>query len=637
MSDKSASDKLKKEKLVCIILAMVSTFCFCIENNTYVVSNEQAIEIGSKIGIILFQLKSAIKVPTYVGCFGVVLLYFAYRYMMRFINKNQLKWSVPFAFISSLVLLLCESYYMYDNWNKVFGNTTALFTSLIRGTGICIIVNFLFLGICNVKLHLEQTELNQEKKYSEYIFYIGILMLCWLPYIVIMFPGAMNPDTRDQLAQIVGNERLCWTARTVNIDTTNSLWNNHHPVFYTWILSWFVEIGRMIGSYPWAFEIYCVLQCILLAGTISCLLMYLKKRGISKRVCMLILGFFALNPVVPLYGMTVMKDTLFGILMLACVSLFYELFRNPKVFSTKKAFCLIIAAFLLMLVRNNGFYLLLMLLPVALWFYRKDKTTMKRILFIMILPLLVFQVGINGILFHQLKISQGSPREMMSVPFQQTARYIKEYGDTISEADEKVILKILSNPENSLQTIADKYESTRADSVKGMYNKNASSEDMKEYIKVWFKYLLKHPTVYIQAFLNLDYGWFTMDSKKDNVYYDGITDETTKEVLSGLESPEKLSSARNVISSYVKILGRLPFTAWLTEFSAYSWLYLVVLFVMCMRKKYFELLSCGLIFFNYLICFIGPVGYMRYVVPMLICAPWVFVLAFGEKEVIMVS
>ena len=49
-------------------------------------------------------------------------------------------------------------------------------------------------------------------------------------------------------------------------------------------------------------------------------------------------------------------------------------------------------------------------------------------------------------------------------------------------------------------------------------------------------------------------------------------------------------------------------------------------------KRKEELLACIFIFANYLICFAGPIAYLRYALPMIVCAPFVIFMTFREKK-----
>ena len=98
-------------------------------------------------------------------------------------------------------------------------------------------------------------------------------------------------------------------------------------------------------------------------------------------------------------------------------------------------------------------------------------------------------------------VKPGGKQEMLSIPFQQTARYVKYYGNDVSTEEEKVIRKVLD-----YDTIGKNYDPDLSDPVKNTYKQK--DEYLKDYFNIWFEMLKKHPTAYIQATLNGTYGYW---------------------------------------------------------------------------------------------------------------------------------
>ena len=109
----------------------------------------------------------------------------------------------------------------------------------------------------------------------------------------------------------------------------------------------------------------------------------------------------------------------------------------------------------------------------------------------------------NNIILPHFRITPGSVREILSVPFQQTARHYKYYNDEISESDIEIIDKILD-----VSDLDTRYQEEISDPVKNKFNKYTTNDDLKDYFKVWFKYFLKRPCTYISATINNTYGYF---------------------------------------------------------------------------------------------------------------------------------
>lgn len=613
------------------LLAVLSSFALVVENGAHKIPESVEKTLSGQLSRYIWKLQAAFESPSYYVLFFVILAFFAFSYLIPKVNKKNIPWGVPFSCIAALFLLLCDSYYQTDSWDKVFGSWEALITSGIKGIGIAVLAFFVY-DVIN-RIYIEKLEnTGRVFTFKKFLVLTGIMFLCWVPYMVIMAPGSMSSDTRDQFGQILNNPDMCWTVDTVVREESDSLLTNHHPVFHTVLLGCFLKLGEWMGSYFAGITICSVLQCLVLAGTLVFSVLKLREHGISKRLSNISYAFFVLCPLFPLWGMTILKDTPFMIALLIMTILFYEAFKAPECFTAKKYVALALVSFLLMLLRNNGFYMLLVLVPFVIIHFRKDKKFLVKIMATMLIPLLVFKVGYSGIFFSAMGINEGSPREMLSVPFQQTARYITEYKDEITPEEEKNITTILGGGELSLDDIADKYVPDRADNVKGQYNKYASTDDLVNYFKTWATQLVKHPGVYIEAFLNLNFSWFTYDDSYSNIYYNGVVDDSIPHYLEGLDNAKTFGGERSILAQTIKLLDKIPVVSSIFELSTYTWIYVVLFLAMLMRKKHKELLACIPIFVNMAICFVGPMTYMRYSIPLVICLPFVFFITFSKKR-----
>lgn len=613
------------------LLAILSSFALVVENGAHKIPENVEKTLSGQLSRYIWKLQAAFDEPSYYVLFFVVLVFFAFLYLIPRVSKKNIPWGVPFSCIAALFLLLCDSYYQTDSWDKVFGSWEALITSGIKGIGIAVLAFFVYDAVN--RINIEKVEKVQSTStFKTFAVLTAIMFACWIPYMVITAPGCMNPDARDQFGQMLNNPDMCWSVGTVAREEGDSLLTNHHPVFHTVLLGCFLKLGEWMGSYFAGITIYSVLQCLVLASTLVFSVLKLREYGMSKRLSNIVYAFFVLCPLFPLWGMTILKDTPFMIALLIMTILFYEAFKAPERFTAKKYVALALISFALMLLRNNGFYMLLVLVPFVIIHFRKDKKFLVKIMAAMLIPLLVFKVGYSGIFFSAMGINEGSPREMLSVPFQQTARYITEYADEITPEEEKSITTILGGGKLSLEDIAERYTPDRADSIKGNYNKYATTSDLVNYFKTWAAQLVKHPGVYIEAFLNLNYSWFSFDSNHDIIYYNGVSDQLIPQYVEGLDNPQSLVGERSIVSQTIKLLDKIPVISSIFELSTYTWIYVVLFLAMLMRKRHRELLACLPIFVNMVICFIGPVAYMRYSIPLVACLPFVFFITFSKKR-----
>lgn len=618
------------------VLAFLASFAFSVQNATYKIPDNLTEIRSSKILRLMYQLEHSISMPNiYLFALTVLLFIGIYYILSRGVDKRILPYAIPFSLIGSAFVLLCKSYYKFNSWEQVLGSSSAIMTSAVKGLGIAVLLFFLYIIVSKINIIPDESKQMKRSPFKQWIAITALLFALWLPYTIIMLPGSMNPDVKDQIAQILNQPNYCWTEKAVIFKHGEGLLNNYHPVFHTGVLALFLKIGEIIGSYKLGFALMCVVQNLAMSGTLALSVVYLRRKlRISDRYYKLLVLFFALNPLLPLWSTTLTKDPLFIIGMVLCTVLIFDCFKFPEEFKAKKFVCLAAALFYLMISRNNGMYLVLLLIPFAIIHFRKDKKFLLKAVSVLLIPIILFKVGYTGIFFDKANIAETSVREMLSIPIQQTARYVSEYGEDVSPEEEAAILKVLSGAngeESSLQLIADKYVPYLSDSVKNMYNKNATTDDLINYLKAWGKGLLKHPDSYIQAFLNMNYGWFGMDSRRDNIYYNYIDPEIEK-MVEDISFPKALTEARTFVNEGVRILDKLPVTSVLFEFSAYTWGFVIIFLTLLKRKKFTELLAFLPIYFNYAICFVGPVAYIRYAIPMIACFPFVFTIAFMAKN-----
>lgn len=530
-----------------------------------------------------------------------------------------------FAYLFSLfvpfVQLLCESYNKVSSWDMVFGSKSAVLIAVIKIIGFSFPVYTMFCFLSNVEYSPVALKGNYKKSSfkSDLIKYTVLFFICWIPYMILLYPGCFSPDCKDELAQIFNNRECCWTQRSIVLLDDSVILNNHHPVLYTAILALFVKFGKAISSYAVSFEIMCMLQALLLALSFAYTIAVMKKHLCKKSFTVCSAVFFALNPLFPIYSMTVVKDTLFCVLFVLTVVQLYEIAVVEKI-SFKRMFAFFFTLILFMLIRNNSFYIMLVVFILLIIILFKEKKRMLKVGSVVLAALLVFQIGFVSILYPALSITPGSKREMLSVPFVQTARYIKEHRDEISEDDEKAILNVLNNG-GTLEEIGKAYNPLISDSVKNKFNKYSDNEDLVKYFKVWFKGLKAHPSTYIQAYLNLHYGWFCLE-KKSLVAYSRVGDTHITDLIEDFPNYMGNPAFRSSVNTFMDLIDSNPVSKVFIRTVTYSWLYVFLLFYSLKHKRFKALLATSVVFLNYLICFAGPISYMRYAVPMVCVVPF---------------
>ena len=252
--------------------------------------------------------------------------------------------------------------------------------------------------------------------------------------------------------------------------------------------------------------------------------------------------------------------------------------------------------------------------------YRKFWKSMAAMLIVPILLLKLYE----GILYPALQVSPGSSREAYSVIMQQYACVYNEC--TLDEADRELLLELMDDASWS------KYEPHRSDAVKDNFNTRNFEDNIVEYIRLWVKLGIQHPSLYINAFLNLTYGyWYPNDVLPDTTtyrkfieIYDGgdITFNSKWPWLFGkLYSFGMESSYRNI-----------PVISMLFSPAAYVWL-ILFLCIVCLyhrRRRFFSVMVVPAALFLTLL--FGPVALFRYIYPIILCVPLYCILCSRLKD-----
>lgn len=610
------------KKLIWLLMAAVSSHTLYINSARYKFPEKYEGILVTKvlIGRLYFYLKHATKGVDVFSLLFIAVFYFLYSKTPKY-RGSKLEKAV--AIISSglipFILILCKSYNKIGSWNYVFGSEGAVFLTLIKMLGYGMLIYSIF-SILSNKDFCVTSSANLKKPFSlkkEMLIFTVIFLVFWSPYMLLLYPGCFTPDAKDEIAQVVGRYVNAWSARAIVLIDDNVLVNTHHPVFYTEILKGTIKFGQLVHSYVIAFELLCIVQAVALALSFAFAVAIIKKNGAKTSFLIGAVAFMALNPLFPIYAMTVVKDTFFCAAMVVVIVLTYELLTENV--TRGRLIAYFIFVFLFILTRNNSIYIMALVLICVAVTQFKDRKRSVRIITSALAAMLVFQVAIVGVLYPSQQITPGSKREFLSVMFTQTARYADEYKDEITPEEEKAITAVLNG---NLDEIGKSYDPEIADSIKSQFCKYATEDEVKEYLKVWLNGLKKHPATYVQAYLNLHYGWFSFEGNKQ-IAYSKITDKHMDTLLDGFDKYMGSEIPRDFLNYILDILIENPLTAAFLKMATYTWIYLGLLFYAVKKKRGKALLASSVAYFNYLICFAGPVAYMRYTVPMVCALPFV--------------
>ena len=622
-ADKNQIKKINNVSLA-LLLGALSSLSVCIvldifdfkavEQNSFLAKDVALEGILLKFYIFASMFRQSITHASFqLSIFTIIASYGIYR-ILPLVDKNNINWSVPLSILAGFTTVLAESFHKTDSWVLVFGGTDYFIISILKMAGTAIIYfSALTLANCVVIEPKQNLENNKCASLQTFGFILLIILICWLPYIISLYPATVVPDAVDQVAQITGAREYCRSIQhAVNIKGTTLL-NTHHPVFHTLLISACINLGGIFHSYNLGFFIYAMLQTLCFAATLAYQATYIRSIYSNKYLNTFVLVFSALNPLFPAWGMTVDKDVYFTIFIWLTSITLYRIIKSET--TKTSAFIFWGLILLLWLVSRNGvIYVIAASLPLIVLILWNKKQLMINIVLTIITVSFIYLVGIQGILYNSLGVASSGAREMMSVPFMQTARLLRDHPESVSKEDYIVLTDYFKTENGTLDNLVKAYNKrpTISDDVKALF-KNENSSQLGSYITVWQHGLFSHPETYLQAFLCLDYAWIYPENRGDVPAWIGISgSDALNKMLPGTHSPESLKPARDFIFVITRSCSKLPLVGILFDFSYYTWIYLSALIILIRRKHLEEVASLSFLFFNYCLIFLSPVACLRY-------------------------
>ncbi len=545
----------------------------------------------------------------------VLLLYCDRRLVTQ---GKKIGYTLPMFF--SFCLYLGRSYQDIGNWQYCFGgmiNTTRFLLAVI---GMSILLQRLLFLLVRAYEKLSGSE--WRCKFTEWLFggnvfvrITVILFLCWLPILILSYPGNLCYDVIGQIEQVIGEAG----------------YSAHHPLLHTLLVGGLVKLGgSLFGSYEIGLFLYILVQALMLALALAGTLWWLAKqqfdgKKVSHPIMLIILGIYVLSPVYSNVASTALKDVPFVamfiwyMIMLAEVCQHRERIRNWK-FAT----AFVIVQILVALLRNNGFYVILLtgvVLAVIWWKGAAKKTRILQIVVLFLAPVLLSKL-VNASLLMGLSAEKGSSAEIFSLPFQQTARYLQFYRDELTIEQKQAIETVLGD----VHVVAADYDPDIADPVKiHFYEQDkVTAKELLDYFVVWGQGFFKHPSVYLEGFFAHVYGWF--DPQASNaIRYEASYDKIPREGL--------FTNADKIVLFLYRFADRITPIGMLQNVGVYTWGLLILTGYAKDKNRKGAVLLIPLLI-SLLICMASPCFYLhpRYAFPYMFTLPFLYGVMERSRE-----
>lgn len=425
-----------------------------------------------------------------------------------------------------------------------------------------------------------------------------VILVCWMPYLFVVWPGTVSNDSITQLAEALGRKAL----------------SNGNPLAQTGLVWLMAQLGLgVFRSADAGVALYIGVQALLMAWLLGYAVRRLWEAGMPAWLNWLALLLYALCPVFPLFAFCVGKDTNFAMAVLWFTLMVWRVLGSKwPPLRTTAGLCLSAAACVLL--RNAGAGLVGATLGVL--FIRqfvKGGRLWRTPLLAMIVTTATL-VGLYAFAVPALGALPTPATENWSIPLQQVARTVASV--PLPDADRAAIDAVLP-----VEQIQPAYDGELSDPVKGLWREGVTPAQQADFFATWLRLGLRYPATYASATFHNSYGYL----------YPGYVNPVKPTFLLGMEGrTTKIDGAfdftvnplADPLKAQLKALfAYAPFRL-LTAPGAYGWVLLLCVVGVLGYRRRENLIAMLPGLFALVGCLASAVnGYFRYAMPLYLLAP----------------
>lgn len=417
---------------------------------------------------------------------------------------EKIGWGL-FALLASISIVLGFHIHVEDAYSGLITQNY-----IVPYTAVDIIAGaFIFFGIyqivfaiyqclkCKKNIGIDKTQ-NTKLDWKLVWAAAAFLMIAWLPYLLIYWPGFIFGDSMASLGQALGLSRLV----------------NHHPVFYTMLIRLCLMLGQRIsgGMNTAGIAIYNAIQMLYMAVGLGYMICWIGARGMLKRMWLFFMAaLYGMTPYFATYSIAVWKDPIFSVTLVVLTLMLADfVMTEGEIVREERSWGLRYLLFSLVLVfsRNNGIYIVYLLTAVlaCAWILAKrvavNRKYVSGILAASAIVIVVFK-GVTGPGYSYMGI-RTEKVESVGIFLNQMAR-VAAYDGTMSEDDKEYMNDILISG-----AYKETYRPCCTDLLK--WDRNFNNRVLeKDFFKHWFSMLVKNPRLYFEAWELNTYGFWTIN------------------------------------------------------------------------------------------------------------------------------
>ena len=370
---------------------------------------------------------------------------------------------------------------------------------------ICCAVYLVCLAVRFLVCRYQNGHREAPRRYSRRVFLclLVVLLVLWLPCLLTYYPGGIYSDTAASVWMATGEVPL----------------GNHHPILYTLLWKGMFVIGGLFSlSYEGIFFLFTCGTAVCMALTAAYFLYSCWRHGISGVIIVLMTAFYALYPLVPLYIVSLWKDTPFAISILglstALMNTFWDEETEKRFFEKKNLIPFLTFGILSCFLRNNGIYgFIILAFLLFLNYIRKERAFVIRLGITLLSTILVIAF-IRFPLFDRLGWNNDEKVESLGIPLQQVG-YILNSSDEVTDRQLAFLGEIMP-----VETWKEEYQPMIVDNIKWSKDFNLGFLNVQwgTFLQVYGELVLKNPVDAFRGYALATVGFWD-PARQENVAY----------------------------------------------------------------------------------------------------------------------
>lgn len=605
-------------------------------------------------------LNEFIQPFTNINILMFICYFFITLFLLNYIEKNKTNIQIPLiarllSELYVLILSICIDYNILNSTNLVnlyLYSPLRLVVLVMSIMGISLIL-FLSLNAIFLFVQIESSKIEIKSEISgfNYFKHFAIIFACWLPYIIVLYPGTRSPDIVNQLLEFFNHGSWVRDDYPIGwylLGKAPFTISNQHNFFVTLLYGFNFKLGlNVFHSVGLGLFLSTLIQVLLMVAVLTYALLTFNRMRMPHRILKLFVAFFALCPMLPIISVFLTKNVLYTPATLWSILLMVNAFNNNELFNNIKWWILFVISLIGQLITEKyAVYIIVITAILIPIFGLREKAGIKLSLS-MIGTVLIFSFAQSG-MFKALNVPNGDPIEGQAVLIQSTALYVKEFPNDLTYQDRETINKVfvlknlpklytpgLSDPVKSsgnkkigLRKDGTFDQNIRGNWVEGYRYRTVTRKDIKNYKKTWVKLAFKHPEIVFVAFMNQGYQYIDITSNQGtsingwSAPYNSINvsqfptelDIRGKKVM--IDYTGHFVKTRAVISTLFNIFDKVPPFSFLLNGNIYLFVSIIVFLILLAMKLYKESMLILSFLLQIPIFMLSPVnGSQRYMYP----------------------